>query len=1344
MTFASSQLDLVVGLDIHMELVPIVGVPTPVPFPMPYLGMIEYTPGGLLLSVGISAVTSWAFSTPPTGPVLVNSLQATKTGDEAKNTKTLPHIVIPPGVQWTPLPRPLKLKVRPPPPDVESPAAPPGDAIFITGSKTVLFERSNACRLLDIAMSCSDPLRMPISTLIAVPKGLPVIVGGPPALDYKAAAKAFFLRNKWTAGLLREFAFLASGRLRSVLTWVACTLTGHPVDVGTGRLLTRAEDYVLRGPIPQTFERFYSSAWAERDSPLGYGWSHTFDERIWAERGRIVYKAGDGRELEFHTFDLPGRELREGQELFYPIDRLWLRCEGPGRYTIRSADGLAREFARLPADASGQSRLTRIRNRVKQWVGFEYDDTWCLRAVRTSEGRFLRFEHDARGKLKRVIVPVPTGGVDAGWYDQVSFTYSAEGDLVAATDSAGNSRRYEYDAHLLVAETDRDDNVFYFQYDGRDSTARCIRTWGDDRQGCDNMYFRKITYDLPNHRTFVEDSRKQTTVYEMNELGAVVKTTDPHGATTTREFDEHLWLVAETDALGQRTSYVYDERGNQVEKLLANGATWRTEYNEDDTPTWSTDPVGTRSVFDYDLLARMTQITTSAGEATRFEYDGVGPIAVTRSDGTTVRFQRDPFGQITRTIYPDNTEEHRQYDRQGRASKIRDSAGRVRRATFDLEGRLSALEHPGGALETFYHSPEGDILEVRRSGRNVRCGYSHHHQLAYMAEAGERIALRRDSEGEISSLVNEAGDEYSLRRDACGRVEEEVSYEHRKRAFVRDTLGRVIREFGPSQAGTEYEYDEVSNVARVQYGDGTEASFRYDLVGRLLSATNEAGTASFERDGRGNIVRETFGSDWVATTRDSLGRATAVRSSLGAAMNIGRNAMGEMVKMTAAGAWSTDFERDSAGAETKRQLPGDVEVQRSWDPAGRPAGLVVSKQGATLAATDYAWGGVDQLLSKSDKVTGAVEVYLHDASGRLTSSRSTPGDTPTWRTPSATGDLYRSSDRSDRKYGREGALLSDQGTTYTYDSNGNLSKKQLADGTLWSYRWTGPGRLASVTNPAGEQVSFAYDALGRRVQKNTAGRSTRWLWDGDVPLHESHKGRDENEGALVTWLFEPGRFAPLGKLVRHGENTRAYSIVSDYLGTPREMFDEAGSIAWKAQLDIYGVARMAVGAPEDCPWRWPGQYEDMESGLYYNRFRYYDSNVGAYVSQDPIRLAGGTALYSYTSDPLWYVDPLGLTGCEKPKRYDGPKPDYEVNLQHVPGPLFVPGKDVLPADAEAVFARAVPDNATTPKNWFGLNAGGDIYRFSGTNGVLHFSGTNASERGLGNVTDYALQRLGFK
>jgi RHS repeat-associated protein len=199
--------------------------------------------------------------------------------------------------------------------------------------------------------------------------------------------------------------------------------------------------------------------------------------------------------------------------------------------------------------------------------------------------------------------------------------------------------------------------------------------------------------------------------------------------------------------------------------------------------------------------------------------------------------------------------------------------------------------------------------------------------------------------------------------------------------------------------------------------------------------------------------------------------------------------------------------------------------------------------------------------------------------------------------------------------------------------------------------------LSRVVRPDGEEVTFTYDALGRRLSKTFRGRTTRWIWDGNTPLHEwveegevldveglaskaaAARGSQASKG-VVTWLFEPESFSPLAKL-RESQN---YGIVTDHLGTPMSMHGGGGEAVWSAELDIYGEVRKIGVKQEDCPFRFPGQYEDEETGLYYNRFRYYDPKEGVYVSQDPIGLKGGIELYSYVKDPNIWIDRFGLNG----------------------------------------------------------------------------------------------------
>src|SRR4029079_10113433 len=202
---------------------------------------------------------------------------------------------------WAPMPKLPKPSFKGPPPPPGPPVAPEGDAIVVFGSPTVTLMGTSGSRVGCKAMTCGEPVRLQSSTILAIPKGMPVMIGGPPAISISDALGAL-LKSKWIAGYLHDLlSRMNPGRLRNLLSKAVCFVTGHPVDVATGRVLTDHVDWQLPGPLPLTFERSYSSAWANRSGPLGHGWSHTLDQAVWAERGRMVYLDGEGRELELGT-----------------------------------------------------------------------------------------------------------------------------------------------------------------------------------------------------------------------------------------------------------------------------------------------------------------------------------------------------------------------------------------------------------------------------------------------------------------------------------------------------------------------------------------------------------------------------------------------------------------------------------------------------------------------------------------------------------------------------------------------------------------------------------------------------------------------------------------------------------------------------------------------------------------------------------------------------------------------------------------------------------------------------------------------------------------------------------
>ena len=214
-------------------------------------------------------------------------------------------------------------------------------------------------------------------------------------------------------------------------------------------------------------------------------------------------------------------------------------------------------------------------------------------------------------------------------------------------------------------------------------------------------------------------------------------------------------------------------------------------------------------------------------------------------------------------------------------------------------------------------------------------------------------------------------------------------------------------------------------------------------------------------------------------------------------------------------------------------------------------------------------------------------------------------------------------------------------------SGGELRDKGInpkSTGKGFLYTWNANGSLRSVTDLEGTTYRFRYDAFGRRLEKRRMASTFRFVWDGNVLLHETFKKDNSENTELTTWVFEG--FVPTAKLV----NGKAYSIISDHLGTPILAIDSDGMEVWNRQLDIYGRVRKEYkhsSLGEDVfpfvPFLYQGQYYDFETNLAYNRFRYYNPETGTYISQDPIGLAGGNpTLYGYVKDSNWWVDRFGL------------------------------------------------------------------------------------------------------
>ncbi|MGO3698508.1 RHS repeat-associated core domain-containing protein, partial [Halomonas sp.] len=172
------------------------------------------------------------------------------------------------------------------------------------------------------------------------------------------------------------------------------------------------------------------------------------------------------------------------------------------------------------------------------------------------------------------------------------------------------------------------------------------------------------------------------------------------------------------------------------------------------------------------------------------------------------------------------------------------------------------------------------------------------------------------------------------------------------------------------------------------------------------------------------------------------------------------------------------------------------------------------------------------------------------------------------------------------------------------------------------------------------EAAYRYDGLGRRISKtvrhtNGTTANTHYGWDGDRIV------REESDSQRSTIVYEPGSFVPLLRIDETQQGQALSAFVTDAIGTPMQLVAANGDIQWQGQPDDWAAVKNVRGSASQ-PIRFQGQWHDEESGLYYNRHRYYDPQQGRYISQDPIGLRGGTNLYGYVSNPTGMVDPLGL------------------------------------------------------------------------------------------------------
>ncbi len=1167
-------------------------------------------------------------------------------------------------------------------------------------------------------------LSVPMGIVMAVPLGFPVMVMGPPMiapltawvmrgafmglmkLGTKLGKKALTLFNK---GLKR-----AAGEGNAVSKRL-CSWGFEPIDLATGKVVTEREDFSLPGPIPFNWECTYYSN-SQYDGPIGYGWHHSYDLSLCPQtfEGKTFVKLrmADGRVTFF-------RQLKIGESDYDREDKVELFRDVDG-YFVRDANRLLYRF-----HEEGENwPLASVGDTSGNIIRFEYDSYYkVLNRIVDSSGRELEVHTDVHGKILSVNVPHPEENDQD--FPIVRYKYDDNGNLLFAANALDHRVSYSYKNHLMIQLTYRDGLSFYYEYDAEDHRARCVHTYGDGNLYKGNLVYEKgkTTIERIVERENAQIESFFETYY--HDGAVVLKELDALGNEKRYKYSADYELLEEVDQLGNKRAYEYDKRGNISKIIHPDGSSLQISYTEAGLIKSYTNQIGVKKQFFYDKKERIAKITDNDSTTYQYSYNerGLLSLMVDPNGGRTL-IGYDKQGNIIQITSPDNASSRWKYDNLGRNLESIDPVGSVQFREFDLLGRGTLVKDPDGNRKEIAYDEENNVTRIKTSDRDIHFEYTGLGNLKAQIEKGNRIEFHYDTEGNLLKIYNEEGRNYDFKLNANGEPIEEIGFDGIKHRYKRDPKGQITSVQRFSEIKTRYSYDPMGRITQIKHSNGEEENFVYREDGELLEANNLDTTVQFQRDIWGNVLSEIQNGFEVCSKYDSLGNRTHLSTSLGLNLDISRNLMGDALEIQTQvfdRDWKIQFKRNVLGLEIERNVPGGLKEEWLRDNIGRPIKHKVLKEEDTVIqrSREYDWGANNRLKKYID-FGQTVTKLLYDDMGNLTKKVDSQGIYEN-RISDKTGNLYNSLEKTDRTYGSGGQLLNANGTQYFYDREGNLVKRITNEKEIWNYEWSASGELVKVVRPDKKEVAFAYDAMGRRVSKTFNDTKTCWIWNGNFPVHEftinllnenvsvnlanekslnndfenneinleerlfpsSFLGKSQgieirkkaifkdtvpssfanqavlspNQENLITWIFDPDSFRPIGKI----QNDVFFSIQSDHLGTPFSMYDEKGNQVWSAEFDTNGSIKYLYGKAEDCPFRFPGQYEDVETGLFYNRFRYYDPEVGAYISQDPVRLSGGVNFYKYVKNPTFWTDPFGLAAvCSKTIGDAGEDKIYEL------------------------------------------------------------------------------------
>ncbi|HQU84124.1 MAG TPA: DUF6531 domain-containing protein, partial [Pyrinomonadaceae bacterium] len=467
-----------------------------------------------------------------------------------------------------------------------------------------------------------------------------VLVGGFPMPGWMTILKGL---GKLLKPVIRRIQMkLPPGKLRNAL----CPVTGHPVEVVTGRMFTQKTDFEVDWRIPVSFDRIYDTSSVDYESTLGWGWTHPYDQHLWESKryNCLILRNEENRQVRFD-------KLKIGERYFQPLERVWLKRTDESEYEIFDCkDGLFYKFGKtVEEDFTSEKtalRLKEIFDRNGNRLQLKHEGN-LLTEISGGTSDFLRFHyHDSAGRTR--LFEIKHHLRNGQSISLMKFGYNGDSELISAANRTYVPYTYNYEDHLMTRETNRNGLSFYFEYEGEGQNARCVHTWGDGE-----IYERWITYLPKAKMTKVKDGLGNETIYHYNELDFVTKIFNAEGGIYQFEYGESGELLKETDEVGNVTEFQYDEQFNCVSQTEPNGAVLQAQFDEYCQPLAVTDEESAQWLHEYDEKGNMTAVVSPLNSRREYFYNNFGDVTLYRDAlGNETSFEWNEAGQIVSVINP--------------------------------------------------------------------------------------------------------------------------------------------------------------------------------------------------------------------------------------------------------------------------------------------------------------------------------------------------------------------------------------------------------------------------------------------------------------------------------------------------------------------------------------------------------------------------------------------------------------------------------------------------------------------------------------------------------------------